>query len=70
MNWSTLTRRVSCPRARSSAAEQETLNLSVVGSSPTGLTKTPVIASDVRFETIAESGAYPDGRPPSDARPD
>ena len=30
--------RVSCPRARSSAAEQETLNLSVVGSSPTGLT--------------------------------
>ena len=29
---------VSCPRARSSAAEQETLNLSVVGSSPTGLT--------------------------------
>ena len=36
---SSLDSRVSCPRARSSAAEQETLNLSVVGSSPTGLTR-------------------------------
>ena len=44
-------RAVSCPRARSSAAEQETLNLSVVGSSPTGLTnqRSPNLA----FTTLA-----------------